>query len=177
MANFFALAISRTVRTPANYSMPMRLASNCCATSNNRMRQENRVGRARVFFRVPNIDKTAIWAAFCGQGTPLQVLRPVDKTRLGLWWPCTALFLAYQAISCVGIYFGIYFRSLLRNCSAACALTLYSGVHSWLHFFRAEILLHRDAAITTHRSDGAGRTARGARAPLRPGPGPRPVLP
>ena len=112
----------------------------------------------------------------------LRSLRPVDKTRASALWPRRAppCFWPTQAISCVGIYFGIYFRSLLRNCSVACALTLCSGVHHQLPTFLAELCFAPHASehkFATSRIDGAGRAARGARAPLRPGPGPRAILP
>ena len=35
------------------------------------------------FFRGPTFDKTAIWAAFCGQGTPARRLGLGDETRIG----------------------------------------------------------------------------------------------
>ena len=35
------------------------------------------------FFSQPNIDRRAIWAAFCGQWTPARRLGLGDETRIG----------------------------------------------------------------------------------------------
>ena len=117
------------MRTPVKYSMPMRLASNCSATSNNRMRQENRIGRARVFFASQTSIKQRFGLPSVGKERLCKCCGPSTKPASAFGGRAPPCFWPTQAISCVGIYFGIYFRSLLRNCSAACALTLYSGVH------------------------------------------------